>query len=171
MRTGSGMKKPEKSLRIFSDTSALFSALHSNSGGSRELLILAEFGIVEIRLSRRVLGEIDRVLEKKYPKGKPLLAFILQQSRIQVVDDADEAEIEMYREITGHLQDAAILAEAVKSGCDALVTYDRNHLLTERVKQVVPLFIGTAGDVIQHFFSSKAFLKPYDEPPAPDSDH
>ena len=171
MRTGSGMKKPEKHLRIFFDASALFSALHSNSGGSRELLILAEFGIVEIKISRRVLAEIDRVLDKKYPKGKTLLAFILQQSRIQIIDDADEAGVGIYREITGHPQDAAILAEAVKSGCDAMVTYDRKHLLTERVKQAVPLFIGTAGDVIQHFFSSNAFLKPYDEPPTSDSDH
>ncbi len=86
------------------------------------------------------------------------MAGVIQLAHIRMVEDATKSEAEVYRDMTGHPGDAVILATAVKAGCDAVVTDDRRHLLTERVKREAPIWVGTAGDIIQRFFSSPGTL-------------
>lgn len=51
--------------RIFLDTSAIFAALWSPTGGERELLKLSEANAIRITVSSYVLSEIDSVLKRK----------------------------------------------------------------------------------------------------------
>ena len=60
--------------RIFFDTSAYIAALVSSEGAARELVRLAEGGIIRMVVSEEVIIETDRVLAKKFPE-------LVQESR------------------------------------------------------------------------------------------
>jgi len=55
-------------LKIFPDTSALIAGIASSKGAARELLRLAEIGLVEICISKQVIVEADRNIEAKLPE-------------------------------------------------------------------------------------------------------
>jgi HTH-type transcriptional regulator / antitoxin HigA len=53
----------EVKLKIFMDTSALFAAVHSETGGSRLILKLGEAGAISLWIGTWVLKEMERVLD------------------------------------------------------------------------------------------------------------
>lgn len=70
--------------RIFLDTSALFAAVFSATGGARHLLKLGKVGLIALRVGPSVLAEMDAVLERKSPTSKGRLALLLAQARVEV---------------------------------------------------------------------------------------
>jgi len=50
--------------KVFLDTSALFAGLWSDSGGARQILKLAEAGLVTLAVSPQVLSEIENSLRR-----------------------------------------------------------------------------------------------------------
>jgi predicted nucleic acid-binding protein len=71
-------------IKVFLDTSALFSAVHSETGGARLILKLGEAGAVELWTGPWVLREAEAVLERKSPSSKPYFALLLDRSHFQV---------------------------------------------------------------------------------------
>ena len=115
-------------MRIFIDTSVLFSAIFSSNGYARDLLHLAGEGKVTLVLSRDVLNETERNLLKKSPGKIPLFTTLIAVLEPEIIEDLTAQEVAVAAEYTA-LKDAPIVAAAIKSRVDYLVTFDHKDLL------------------------------------------
>lgn len=143
--------------RVFLDTSALFAAVWSATGGGRMLLKLGEVKAVKLFVSSDVLTEIENVLRRKAPSSLGSLALLLDQSHVHIVPAPTSDLLEQSRALVYYLPDARVLAAAWAANVDYFVTLDRQHFLTnERMQEVVPFSVGTPGDCLAwyrtHFF-------------------
>ncbi|RKY00066.1 hypothetical protein DRP77_12170 [Candidatus Poribacteria bacterium] len=137
-------------VRVFLDTSALFSAIWSERGGGRQILRLGEAGAVQLVVSRRVLQELEGAFRRKAPDLLGLLAHLLDQAGVEVVGDPPEEEVEKFERITGHRGDAVILGGALRGEVDYFVTLDREHFLDNpAVSEAIPFPMGTPGDFLE----------------------
>lgn len=134
----------EDEIRVFLDTSALFAAVHSETGGARLILKLGEAGALQLWVGPWVLREADGVIERKSPKSKAYFAMLLDRSQVQVGEEAGEDALEKALEVVDYLPDAQVVAEAVTVGVDYLVSFDRDHLVKNPRGEKLPFIMGTA---------------------------
>jgi len=64
----------QKNLRVFLDTSVVFAAVLSPTGGARKLFLLAEARILRLAVGPTFLKECDEVIRRKAPVSLPTLA-------------------------------------------------------------------------------------------------
>jgi len=114
--------------RVFLDSSVLFTAVNSPSGGSAKLFTLKT---IKLTTSKLVLTEVERNIHKKL-EDYHLKRFFLLVSKIEISDQTPSDKlIEKARKAIVE-KDAAILAEAKKTQADFLATLDKKHFLTSR---------------------------------------
>lgn len=133
---------------VFLDTSALFSAMHSERGGARLILELGEAGAIQLWVGPWVLREAESVIERKSPKSKVYFALLLDRSNIRVGEEAGEAALEEALAAVDYLPDAQVVAEALEVGVHYFVSFDREHLLENPKTEKLPFVLGTAGDFL-----------------------
>jgi predicted nucleic acid-binding protein len=99
--------------KLFLDSSALIAAALSPREDSpgRQILLLGQAGIVDLRTSREVLSDIERLLRRRNPDA--LARFVV------LLDAADVAMV----------PGARVLAAAVECDADLFVTHDVEHFL------------------------------------------
>jgi predicted nucleic acid-binding protein len=133
----------------FLDTSALFAGVWSDAGGARQVLRLAEAGLVTVTVSPQVLSEIEDNLRRKAPELLGKLALLLDRIGVRLAKAAPEARYEAALALVGHPGDARVLADAWEAGADFFVTLDRQHFLeNERLRAGLPFQLGTPGDFL-----------------------
>jgi len=115
-------------MRVFLDSSVLFSAIFSTTGHARDLLYHAAEDVVKIVLSQDVLDETERNLQKKSPNKLPLFTTLIALIQPEIVDDPTPQEVAQAAKYTVE-KDAPIVAAAIKAKPDFLVTYDEKDLL------------------------------------------
>ncbi len=114
---------------VFVDSSVLFSAVSSVTGGSAKLFTLQSVSLVT---SRVVLVEVERNVRGKLAEYH-LERFFLLVSYLKVLDITPEDHlIEEAKQVIVP-KDAVILAQAKQAGTDVLVTLDRKHFFTTKV--------------------------------------
>ncbi len=147
-----------KKNRIFLDTSVIFAAVLSPTGGTRKLFQLGESGILKLLVGPNVLRECDEVVRRKVPASLPTLAQLLDAGRVESTPIPTVKIIESARFLVKYEPDALVLAEAISAEPDWFVTHDKEHFLknltpslTRRTgaDTVLPFRIGTPGDLIQ----------------------
>lgn len=114
-------------LRIFIDSSVLFSAANSSRGHSRDLLLMGASGEIKIIISNFVLQETIRNLSglKKPPLEE--LDQIVQNASIELVDASKQSVLDAAKLIV--LKDAPIIAAAKTAKVNMLVSLDKKHIL------------------------------------------
>ena len=140
-----------KNRRVFLDTSVVFAAVLSPTGGARKLFLLAEVGLIHLVIGPTVLQECDEVIRRKAPGSLPRLAQMLDASRTETSSAPSKRQIKAAREYVQYAPDANVLAEAINAKPDWFVTHDREHFLKSRGKFDLPFELGTPGDLIQRF--------------------
>ncbi|HYP41143.1 MAG TPA: PIN domain-containing protein [Chloroflexia bacterium] len=139
-------------IRVFLDTSTLFAAVWSTTGGARSIFQLAEAGTVEVLISPQVLTEAEGALRRKAPDGLGLLALLLGDSRAEIVPSPSHDAVAKAQNLTGHAGDAQVLAAALGVQTDYFVTLDRQHFLDNlMLKDAMPFPVGTPGDFLSWF--------------------
>jgi len=134
--------------KVFLDTSVLFAAVLSETGGARLILKLGEAGAVSLWVGPWVLKEADEVLGRKSPKSKGLFALLLDRSGVQVGEETDESVLRQARLVIDYGPDAQVVAEALTLGVDYFVSFDREHLVGNPRAGELPFPVGTAGDFL-----------------------
>lgn len=135
--------------RVFVDTSVLFAALWSESGGSRLMLKLGEAGVVHILVSRHVLSEAEGVMRRKVPELLPLFSLLLERCGAEIAPAASERAVARLEKAVDHAGDARVAADAEKATAVWLVTLDKAHLLgNRRLASAAPYTVGTPGDFL-----------------------
>lgn len=133
---------------IYLDTSALFAAVFSETGGARALLKLGELNAITLYVGSRVLIEADEVFRRKAPDLLPRLAALLAQANVRVGPPADETSLAQATAAIGYAPDAAILAEALAARADFFATHDAAHFLQNPRLDALPCRVGSPGDAL-----------------------
>lgn len=113
----------------FLDSSVLFSAVNSPSGGSSKLFTLPKIKLVT---SKVVLTETERNVRKKLLTHH-LERFFRLVDKITIYDQLpDDKKIRRAKKVIAE-KDAVILSEAKQAQSPFLVTLDRKHFMTKEV--------------------------------------
>lgn len=136
-------------MRLFLDTSVLFSGILSATGGARLILKMGRVDQLELIISTRVLNEIIEVLHRKLPEAIDEVRLLLDTANIQVVSDAPPNMVELINQHVNYLADAQVIAAAQVNQVDYFVTLDKRHFLKNQQLQSAVIFpIGTPGDFL-----------------------
>ena len=135
-------------LRVFLDTSAVFAAVLSATGGTRALFKLGESGVIQIWVGPTVLREADEVFRRKAPDLLPLLAALLHRAQAQTGPAATAEQQARAAALVDYAPDTRIVAEALACQADYLVTHDQEHLLRNPRLNDLPCVVGTPGDCL-----------------------
>lgn len=115
----------------FLDSSVLFSAVNSPTGGSSKLFTLKKIKLVT---SPTVLTEVERNVRKKL-QSFHLDRFFMLVSQINLIQQTPNQKlINQARKVIVE-KDAVILQEAKQVKTNFLVTLDQKHFLNEKVKK------------------------------------
>jgi predicted nucleic acid-binding protein len=109
------------------DTSAIFAALTSESGASRQLLYSAYRREIQAITCDYIIDEATRNLSRKAPTVIPFLEQIFAVIDWQMVELPDALVLDVSRIVEG--KDAPVIAAAIAAGHATIVTFDRRHLL------------------------------------------
>ncbi len=137
--------------QLFLDSSVILAASGNSQGGSSKIFELALKGRVVLFTSRLAIMEAERNIREKLP----LAAF----TRFQLVFATYPLTIvnepsEVFEKKVGkfiYRKDAAILAAAINSKTDYLLTFNRKHFFTQKVETFAlkhHLKISTPGEFI-----------------------
>ena len=135
--------------KVFLDTSVVFAAVLSPTGGARKLFQLGEAGLLKLFIGSNVLRECDEVVRRKAPASLPTLAQLLEIGRVEIAPTPTRKMVEVARSMVGYEPDAYGLAEAISAEPDWFITHDKEHFLKERKDPDLFFQIGTPGDLIQ----------------------
>ncbi len=125
-------------MRLFLDANVIFSAAHNNTGNARGLFQLAQQRRCELFTSPYALEEAQRNILLKYPERAGEFEHLLPV--LTVVAEALPDRITWAVAQGLPVKDAPILAAAVQSEADLLVTGDRihfGHLYGQVLRKVV----------------------------------
>ena len=109
------------------DSSAIFAALTSESGASRQLFFSAYRAEIQPITCSYIIDEVVRNLNRKAPRAVPFFEQVLTVIDWRLVDLADDLVRDVSEIVEG--KDAPIVAAAIVAGNATVVTFDRRHLL------------------------------------------
>lgn len=138
-----------KNRSVFLDSSVVFAAVLSETGGARKLFHLGEAGILKLVVGPNVLRECDEVIRRKTPTSLPTLAQLLSLGRVDTTTPPTKREIALARTYVEYEPDSHVLAEALHSSADWFTTHDKEHFLKKHMEWNLPMKIGTPGDLLQ----------------------
>lgn len=139
-----------KNLKVFLDTSVIFAAVLSKSGGARKLFHLGEVGVLHLIVGPTVLREADEVVRRKVPASLPALARLLSIGQVETSPISTNKQLELAQAYVQYPPDARVLAEAIQANPDWFVTHDKEHFLRMQSETDIPFKIGTPGDLLQN---------------------
>lgn len=144
----SAQAKIGKVNKVFIDSSVLIAAAISAHGSARDLIKKSFRGEVEVIISDLVIEETQRNLANKAPQALPALQLFLESLNPQVVRPS-KLQVSKTSKVID-IKDAPIVAGAIKSKADYLVTYDRKHLLSHKkeIKTHFKLKVVTPDEVV-----------------------
>jgi len=114
---------------VFVDSSVLFSAVNSPTGGSSKLFVLKD---VKLIASKLVLAETERNVRQKLHEYH-LDRFFMLVDKLEILRQLPDKKLIKKAKKVIIQKDSVILAESKKSAADFLVTLDKKHFLTNRV--------------------------------------
>ncbi len=144
------MKKPTQKIKVFIDTRVLISGVASLTGASAAVLDLCEAESIQMVISRQVLVEADRNFSAKLPGLVSEFREFIRNLVPLMVEDAPAAAVERAAGLIGR-KDAAILAAAIESKVESLITLDKKHFLKQKVQRNIPIEICTPSDFLRIF--------------------
>lgn len=116
--------------KAFLDSSVLFSAAASPTGGSSKLFTIKNLSLTT---SPTVLTEVERNVRKKLQSHNLERFFMLVSKIILTSQKPNDQLIKKAMKVIA-AKDAVILQEVKRSGSNFLVTLDKKHFLTTKVE-------------------------------------
>ena len=136
---------------VFIDSSVLFTAANSPTGGSAKLFTLKNIKLV---VSPLVLTETERNIRKKLHTFE-LERFFKLVAKIHILDQKPDPSLIIKAKKVIAEKDAVILAEAKQAKSDFLVTLDKKDFLNEKVTQYLKPTIALTPKMLFEFLKNK----------------
>lgn len=119
------MGKNIKVITVFFDASVLFSGFYSSSGASRILIEQVKNEVIYGLTSKTVIDELTDNIQKFNQKIN--IDSLINEYRILIREKISNIEIGPYRGVIDE-KDCHVVAGAVLTNCQYLVTLDKKHL-------------------------------------------
>lgn len=135
--------------RLFLDANVIFSGCHSQTGASAIILDMCMAKLLNPVTSALVMSEVSKaILNKSTDKGLQRFTAFAQSSALELVKSPSPAENDLYEKII-HSKNRHVLAAAVMSHCDFILTLDMKHFFTQEIaKSKLPLQMATPGQFL-----------------------
>ena len=146
------MAKRRSALKLFLDSSVLFTAVNSSFGGSAKLFTLKS---VELHVSKVVLHEVEKNVGKKL--GEMYLErFLRLVEKLIITHELPSLkQIERAKRVIVE-KNSVILSEFKSSDCSHLITLDKRDFLQDKVVEYVkPKKIWTPKMLFEYLASAK----------------
>ncbi len=137
-----------KTPSVFVDANILFAACASRTGASHAVLSFAEIGMLRLVVSRQVLDEAERNLQRKFPEGLPILTEWLVNIAPTILEDPIFNQYERWLPII-EAKDAPILEAAVQFAPDYLLTLNSKDFTPEVALAAEPV-IQSPGEFVSN---------------------
>lgn len=134
--------KPNK---VFLDSSVIITGLASATGGSHEILALAELKLIIPFISEDVVSEVLRNVQKKLPNTLTHFYTLFKTLPFKIID-ATEKDMDYARTLINE-KDAPLLAAAIAGQVDWLLSLDK-HFLTAQLQGRVRFAVGSPKDFL-----------------------
>jgi len=143
--------------KVFLDTSVLIAAILNQQGASRVILELAKKDLIDIVFTTKVVQEARHNLLKKYGNHKVLDLYNTVSDLKRNIQPAPEIKSEnKYIDIISDHKDCHILAGAEMYQADYLLTFDRKHFFTVKIKNAqLPFEIILPGNFLKMYRDTK----------------
>jgi predicted nucleic acid-binding protein len=141
----------QKNPRVFLDSSVVFAAVLSPTGGARKLFLLGEAGLLCLVVGPTVLRECEEVVRRKIPVSLSTLAQLLSNASLETSPTPNLQQIAAAEVYVQYTPEAHVLAEAILARPNWFVTHDKEHFLKHRNRINPPFEIVTPGNLLQHF--------------------
>lgn len=139
-----------KQITAFLDANVWFSAAHSLSGGSFLIAHLAKKKLIKVYANNHVLQEAERNLLLKSPDKLADYYLLLSEVAPVIVGNNVFGDIELQIKRAVPESDIPVLAGAVLSQADYLITLDKRDIANERVrKHLWPFRIVLPGEFLK----------------------
>src|SRR3989344_4037047 len=116
----------------FIDASVILAALGSKSGGSSQILKLIRKNKLDGITSQAIVEEVSRNTYKiKIVESE--VSRLISISSLKVIPAPTSEEVEKYLDVTA-AKDAHVVASAIKSKANVVITLDKKHLLSKKIK-------------------------------------
>ncbi|RLD07311.1 MAG: hypothetical protein DRI56_06875 [Chloroflexota bacterium] len=133
---------------VFVDANIIIAGSASRKGASRVVLGQAEYGMIQLVVTRQVLVETERNIRLKFPKILPALSELLMYINLQILDDPEPHQYERWLSII-EAKDAPILEAAVQFAPDYLLTLNSKDF-TPEVARATGLVIQSPGEFVSN---------------------
>ena len=137
-------------MKVFFDASVIIAALLSPTGGSEKTLSFVKLGLIKGITSHTVIEEI---LEEKHlyklKRTKEEIEKFIAESTLLIRKPITAAEVRPYLNLIDP-DDAHLIAGAVLTKCEYLLTLDKKHLLRPDIKEkFLPLRIVSPKELLE----------------------
>ena len=133
---------------VFVDANILIAGSASETGASRVVLAQAEYGMIQLVVTRQILLETERNIRLKLPAVLPRLSELLLHLNLHILDDPEPAQYARWLSII-EAKDAPILEAAVQCEPDFFLTLNSKDFTTA-VAQSTGLIILSPSEFVQH---------------------
>lgn len=120
-------------LKVFFDSSVLFSAIYSQTGGSHRICQFVKNEKIKGFTTQTVIKELQDNISKFSQKTKITPENFVLEHKFIVRSEIGEREIKPFMKIVVD-KDAHILAGATLCKCNYLITLDKKHINKKSVK-------------------------------------
>lgn len=136
-------------IKVFLDSSVLVAACGSKTGASAFVLGYCRKGKIQGFVSVEAVGEAKKNVLLKFGEiEKKRLLYYLKMANLFIVPSSSAEEIARCEKVINS-KDAPILASAIKSSADFLLSLDKKHFFDSKVQKFTrKLKIITPGDFV-----------------------
>lgn len=144
------------SLKILLDSDVIVSSLLSSTGAAHLLINKTKKKEISLAISSLSLNEIEGAAGKL--DFSPEAAVALVKKRLKIIRLKKRLE-ESYKSYVSDLEDAHVVAAAVKAKAKFLVSYNLRHYRSDEIKRDFDIIILSPASLLQYLRSVKLFTK------------
>jgi len=119
-------------IKVFFDSSVIFSGIYSQTGASAKLVFLVKKDKIKGITSQTVIKELKQNLRKLESLDEKKLDLFILKNNFLVLDKISKREIKKYNFVEP--KDAHVVAGALLTKCNFLVTLHKKHLNNSQIK-------------------------------------
>ena len=139
-------------IKVFLDSSVVFAAAGSQTGGSFEIINLITKGKLEGFVNEGVVAESEEAIRRRLSQEKyNLFLNWLEKDCFKILPFPDEEKLQRLGQVSP--KDRHILLSAKESNSDFLISLDKKHILTNESQSIIPeVKITTPKEFLQNHF-------------------
>ena len=95
---------------------------------------------------------MSRIVREKFPKKIDTAYQLISSTPINIKENPSAKEVQKIAKFIDDIKDTPILAGALQSNAESLITLDRKHFMSEKLKSAsLPIQILTPKDFIENY--------------------